>query len=281
MKPAADTPLPCGCTPPVPPAAAPSPAVRPRPAGPGLDRARIRAITLDLDDTLWPVWPTIARAERALREWLAPRAPATAALSAQAETMRELRQQVQAALPHLAHDLSAIRRELIRRTLQHTGEDAALAEPAFEVFFAERQRVQFFHDALPALDWLAGRYPVVALSNGNADLQRVGIAGYFVGGVSMRSVGVGKPHGPIFEAAARVAGVAPQAILHVGDDAHLDAVGALAAGRPAAWVTRDGQDWPHDPLVPHVTVGDLSELCQLLQAAPPPVPPPRRGSPTG
>ena len=31
-----------------------------------LDTARIRAITIDLDDTLWPVWPTIARAEAAL-----------------------------------------------------------------------------------------------------------------------------------------------------------------------------------------------------------------------
>jgi hypothetical protein len=27
----------------------------------GLDVSRIRAITLDLDDTLWPIWPTIAR----------------------------------------------------------------------------------------------------------------------------------------------------------------------------------------------------------------------------
>ncbi|HNI85823.1 MAG TPA: type VI secretion system ImpA family N-terminal domain-containing protein, partial [Ottowia sp.] len=35
-----------------------------------LDLRRIRAITLDLDDTLWPVWPTIARAEDALRAWL-------------------------------------------------------------------------------------------------------------------------------------------------------------------------------------------------------------------
>ena len=39
------------------------------------DVARIRAITLDLDDTLWPVWPTIERAEGALAGWLAGSLP--------------------------------------------------------------------------------------------------------------------------------------------------------------------------------------------------------------
>ncbi|TAG35631.1 MAG: HAD family hydrolase, partial [Polaromonas sp.] len=28
--------------------------------------ALVKAITLDLDDTLWPVWPAIERAEKAL-----------------------------------------------------------------------------------------------------------------------------------------------------------------------------------------------------------------------
>ena len=46
-----------------------------------LDLSRIRAITLDLDDTLWPVWPTIHRAEQVLSDWLMQHAPATAALS--------------------------------------------------------------------------------------------------------------------------------------------------------------------------------------------------------
>ena len=31
-----------------------------------LDAGRIKAISLDLDDTLWPIWPTIERAEAAI-----------------------------------------------------------------------------------------------------------------------------------------------------------------------------------------------------------------------
>ena len=37
----------------------------------------IKAITLDLDDTLWPVWPTIYKAEDLMREFLQPHAPKT------------------------------------------------------------------------------------------------------------------------------------------------------------------------------------------------------------
>ena len=44
-----------------------------------LDIARIKAISLDLDDTLWPIWPTIERAEKALHEWLVTNAPMAAA----------------------------------------------------------------------------------------------------------------------------------------------------------------------------------------------------------
>ena len=53
-----------------------------------LDVARIRAITLDLDDTLWPIEPTIRRAESTLQAWLSQHAPATAALAAQVATKK-------------------------------------------------------------------------------------------------------------------------------------------------------------------------------------------------
>ena len=42
--------------------------------------------------------------------------------------------------------------------LTRAGEDPSLAEPAFEVFFAERQRVELYEDALPALERLASRF---------------------------------------------------------------------------------------------------------------------------
>lgn len=229
-----------------------------------LDPQRIRAITLDLDDTLWPVWPAIARAESALAGWLAEHAPATAALYGDAQALRAIRVHMQDVRRDLRHDLSALRRESIRLALTQAGDDPQLAEPAFDFFFAERQRVDLFEDALATLDFLAARYPVVALSNGNADVQRIGIGRYFAASLSATQLGVAKPDARIFHAGAQAAGVAPGEVLHVGDDALLDAQGALAAGMQAAWLNTAGAAWPHEGAPPHATVPSLTALCRLL-----------------
>ena len=69
----------------------------------------VRAITLDLDDTLWPFAPIGARIERVLDDWMRTHSPATATMFP-IEAMRALRERVWGDHPHLAHDLSALRR---------------------------------------------------------------------------------------------------------------------------------------------------------------------------
>jgi len=235
----------------------------PAPAPDLLDVSRIAAITLDLDDTLWPIWPTIERAERALHAWLLREAPKTASLLLEPGVLRELREATAKERSDLAHDLSALRRESIRAALQRAGEDPALAEPAFDVFFEERQRVVLYDDALPALRWLSERYPLVAVSNGNADLERVGLGRWFRTAFSARGFGSGKPHAPIFRAAAASVGLLPRDVLHVGDDAELDVVGARNAGMQAAWLVRDERPWAHAAR-PHLIVPNLHALCVAL-----------------
>lgn len=229
-----------------------------------LDIFKIRAISLDLDDTLWPIWPTIERAELALANWLNARAPGAAALFADLALRQQMREQVVRARPEASHDLSTLRRESIRMALLRAGEDARLADPAFEVFFAERMRVDLFDDARPALAFLAERFPVVALSNGNADVERVGVGEFFSAAVSAGGFGVGKPDPRIFHAAASAVGVATDAVLHIGDDAALDVLGALAAGMQTVWVNRAAHPWPHE-YRPHATVANLEVLCEMLQ----------------
>ncbi len=229
-----------------------------------LDISKIKAISLDLDDTLWPIWPTIERAERALHSWLASHAPMTAALFASPSALREIRDHMATNRPDLKHDLSAVRRESIRLALYRAGEDPLLAEPAFDAFHAERQCVELFDDVLPALDFLAARFPLVSLSNGNADVHRVGLGKYFRAAITAREFGVGKPDPRIFHAAAGALALAPQDILHIGDDASLDVLGALNAGMQTAWVNRSDHLWPHDAQ-PHLVLTHLGELCELLR----------------
>ena len=228
-----------------------------------LNTSQIKAITLDLDDTLWPIWPTIARAETAMGDWLRPRAPATAALMMDAQARLALREDVVRANPNIAHNMSAIRLELIRQGLLRSNEDPALAEGGFDVFFDHRMKVDLFADVLPALDFLAARFPLVAVSNGNADVARVGLGRYFSSSVSAHEFGIAKPDARIFHAAAAAAGVAVHEVLHVGDDAALDVLGAESSGMQTVWVNRDGHEWTHETK-PHLTVTDLAQLCALF-----------------
>jgi FMN hydrolase / 5-amino-6-(5-phospho-D-ribitylamino)uracil phosphatase len=229
-----------------------------------LDVAKIKAISLDLDDTLWPIWPTIEKAEKVLHDWMVVNAPMAAALFSSPSALREIRDYMAANKPELRHDLSAVRRESIRLALYRAGENPLLAEQAFEVFFAERQRVTLFEDSHASLEFLSARFPLVSISNGNADLERVGLSNFFRAAICAREFGVGKPDPRIFHAAAGAVEVSPESILHVGDDATLDALGALNAGMQAAWVNRADHLWPHE-MEPHVTICNLTELCELFK----------------
>jgi len=229
-----------------------------------LDKARIKAISLDLDDTLWPIWPTIERAEKVLHNWLGDNAPMTAALFSSPAALRDIRDYMATNRPELKHDLSAVRRESIRLALYRAGENPLLAEKAFEVFFAERQRVVMFEDAKPALEFLVARYPLVTISNGNADVERVGLGAYFRAAITAREFGVGKPDPRIFHAAAGAVDFTTDQVLHIGDDATLDALGAMNAGMQAVWVNRSDSLWPHEAR-PHAIIASLSELLELLK----------------
>ncbi len=232
-----------------------------------LDLSKIRAIGLDLDDTLWPIWPTIERAEQQLQQWLVQRAPLAAGVFSDPAARLELREHVARSRPDLGHDMSALRLEIIRLALERAGEDTAHAAPAFEVFFEHRMRVDLFADAVPALQFLASRFPIVAISNGNADVARVGIGAHFKASMSAHLFGVGKPDIRIFHAAAAAAGVRPDEVLHIGDDPELDVLGGLNAGMQTVWVNRSGQPWRLEPQ-PHASVTDLGQLRDLLGGAP-------------
>jgi putative hydrolase of the HAD superfamily len=229
-----------------------------------LDLRKIEAITLDLDDTLWPVSPVIERAEALLQDWLVQHAPAAASLFSDATQRTKLRQSAMQSIPDQLHNLSAIRLEMIRMAMDHGNHPQHLAEPAFEVFLNARMEVTLFEGCLPALEWLSQRFPVVAVSNGNADVDRVGIGHCFIASVSARDAGVAKPDPRIFHAAARAVQMRPDQILHIGDDAHLDVVAALEVGMQAAWINRAGGAWTL-PLVPHAQAPDLAALCEQLR----------------
>ena len=177
----------------------------------------IRTITFDLDDTLWAIHPVIARAERRLYNWLAKHYPRTTARFT-LDAIRALRMKL--ADQHLdkAHDLTFLRRAVLSYVSDAAGYDDSLVDKAFAVFDEARNDVEVFPEVLPALASLRERHVLIALTNGNANLVKIGIRDFFDDVVSAAGVGAAKPARRIFDVAVRTGGAAAHQTLHVGDD---------------------------------------------------------------
>jgi len=216
-------------------------------------------LSFDLDDTLWPVGPVIAAAEIALLSWLRARYPRTV-IGHDIESMRTLRAAVAERFPERGHDLTFLRHRALKDLFGAAGHAESLADEALEVFFAARNRVEFYDDVRPSLIRLRSRYRLFALSNGNADLRRCGIADLFAGHVTASAAGAAKPDVRIYAALLEMAGVEAHQVLHIGDDPLADVVGAMQAGMQAAWLNRDSRPWPKDLAAPPRTISTLAEI---------------------
>ena len=169
-------------------------------------------------------------------------------------------------------------RVIVRRERPHPGAQLSLFEEAdgwrYQAFvtntttgqlaFLEaRHRVEFFPDVHRILEHLAERYILGVITNGNAEVARLGLADYFRFAISAEQMGIGKPDPKPFHSALQRAGVeAPQAA-HIGDHPGDDIAGAKAAGLRAIWFNPQGKDWQGEA-APDAQIRRLAELPALL-----------------
>lgn len=225
----------------------------------------IRAITIDLDDTLWEIHPVIHRAERRLRDWLDEFFPRMTAMFSP-EGVRELRREVVNEHPDQCHDLTFVRRTVLARMGIAAGYSESLVDDAMQVFDDARNTVDIFPEVRPALQALRRDYVLIAVTNGNANLQKIGIGDLFHDFVSARTAGAAKPARQIFDVAVSAGGAAAHQTLHVGDHPEFDVQGAHAAGLKAVWVNRNGDEWPAALRRPHAVVNHVGQLAAILAA---------------
>ena len=227
--------------------------------------AHVHAVAFDLDNTLWDIGPVIERAESRLHAWLSehcPRIPERVSI----EEMRAAREALAHEEPHNAHDFTYLRLASLARHARECGYDEEVAQRAFEVFFAARHELELFADVRAGLERLRSRFPLATLSNGNADLARIGLADFFVLSLNARQIGVGKPHPRCFARLAQDLRLNPHDILYVGDDPMLDVEAARAAGMSTAWVNRFNQQWPAELAPADLVVTDFTQLADSLGA---------------
>lgn len=227
---------------------------------------RIRAITLDLDDTLWAIEPVIARAEKKLWQHLARNHPRIEKQFSAAD-VRDIRETVMAEHTDYWHDFRYLRKKVLQTLAERAGYGDEIVEPAFEVFDRARNEVELFPDVLPHLENLARDFTLIALTNGNANLEVIGIRHFFSDVVTSSDVGVSKPARKIFDIAVSRNGFSQQQVLHVGDHPETDIDGARRAGLRTAWMNRLDAQWPQHLKLPDATVSCVGELVRLLETA--------------
>jgi 2-haloalkanoic acid dehalogenase type II len=225
----------------------------------------IRAITIDLDDTLWEIHPVIHRAERRLYDWLGEHYPRITAMFSR-DAILQQRVAVAEEFPQHSHDYTFMRRTVLGRLGIAANYGDALVDDAMAVFDALRNDVRVFPEVRPALARLREKYVLVAVTNGNADLQRIGIADLFHAFVSARTAGAAKPAQKIFDAAVSAGGASARQTVHVGDHPEFDVQGAQVAGLHSVWVNRSGQPWPGGLPRPDGIVTHVGQLQGLLDA---------------
>ena len=162
----------------------------------------LRAVAFDLDNTLWDVGPVIVRAEQSLQAWLREHCPRITE-QVSVEEMRAARERLASSEPHNAHDFTYLRLTALAAHARECGYAEEVAERAFAVFFAARNELQPYADVQPALERLRTRYALASLSNGNADLELIGLARLFSVSLNARQIGAAKPHPRCFEQLAR------------------------------------------------------------------------------
>ncbi len=146
---------------------------------------------------------------------------------------------------------------------------ADLARQIWQLAIAVPKEFAPFEDTVPSLEALRSRgYRLGVITNLRADLdsliRRAGLAEMLDFSVTSAQAGKEKPHPPIFEEALKRAEVAPDEVLHVGDQIRSDVAGARAAGMHAALLDRGG--W-HEPVDGCPKISGLNDLLALLESA--------------
>jgi HAD superfamily hydrolase (TIGR01549 family) len=223
----------------------------------------IKVLSFDLDDTLWPCFPTILRAESLLYQWLIDHVPEITQRY-DSDQLREKRLSLITSNPELAHDLSLLRIKSFELLADEFALPRDWIDPAFDIFYEARQQITLFEDVKPVLDELKKNYRLVSLTNGNADATKTGIDHWFDFTLNSATVGKLKSEPDIYRQVQQLANIDAAQMVHVGDDPLNDVVGAQSAGVFAIWLNRKQQSWGLDSCEPDAVISSLHELPQLL-----------------
>lgn len=229
-----------------------------------------KAISFDLDDTLYDNVPVMHRAETESQIWMAEQCEAFASWSV--GQWEAYRQESALLAPEMAQDMTALRVFTLMRAFREQGYDKAearrLAGEGFQHFWHYRNDFTAPVEVRALLERLGQRFPLIVISNGNADVNRIGLDGLFTHVLHPKLNQYRlKPYPDLFHLGQQLLGVSGYDVLHLGDHLNTDVNGALNAGWQAAWFNHEHSAVPDckpTACLPQVELGYIQELTELL-----------------
>jgi len=229
----------------------------------------ISALTFDLDDTLYDNREVILRTEKEALTFVQNYPPALKTL--ENKEFHRLRQALRQTEPEIYHDVTEWRRRAVEQAMLNAGlsaAEAALGAEASMAHFAQwRSRIDVPQETHDTLAKLAEKWPLVAITNGNAQPELFGLGDYFEFVLRAGPHGRSKPFNDMYHLAAEKLSLPLGEILHVGDDLTTDVAGAIRCGMQACWIKPEKADLMQTAdsrLLPHIEISRLASLTTLI-----------------
>lgn len=231
--------------------------------------SRPLALTFDLDDTLYDNHPHMVIANQKLAQFMSQYIPNQAPLAD--DFWSTHKRKVTKLMPVLKHDVGMLRRLTLQSGFTELGLQGEKLNQAvtqsFDYFYQVRSDFHVTDEVKAILSELAKRVPLVAITNGNVDLEKIGLSPYFAECFHASAAQFSKPDTVMFQKAAQFLKLEASKILHVGDNLVNDILGARRAGFQSAWlaVNREMQMSSEKmSVLPDVQLASLEELLHLV-----------------
>lgn len=231
--------------------------------------SKIAAISFDLDDTFYANWPYIIEAEQHLRAYIKASFPEAAHFNN--EQWHQFKAQALIEEPSLKNDMGVLRKRTLYAAFVAAGmpnsEIDEAVQRCFDFFYDKRSDFTVDENVHQVLNQLSQKVPLVAITNGNVDCEKIGIARYFAHVLHANQKQRMKPYPDMFKRASHLLSLPLDQILHVGDNLEKDVWGASRCGMMSAWYAFDR---PMNILgekaltLPHIQLEELSEIPKLL-----------------
>ena len=225
----------------------------------------IQALSFDADGTLWNFDATMRRSLARSIDFLSERDERLTALTV-AELV-DVRQQIARRPSPVVQSIEELRFFAFEESLRRFGcTDADLVSEVTTFYLSERFADPIlFDDARPALEFLATRFELALVSNGNSDPERCGLAGIFAITLFADQLRIAKPDPRIYAQLLDAIGHPGAEVVHVGDSLVNDVEAAARAGLATVWLNRFGQAPTAVRIQPDATIQTLSELPALME----------------